>query len=822
MNRVRTLLGVLRGRLAPPDHARRLGRRGSVTITFAASLLLLLAAGGAGIDLMRAYGDEQKLSEVATLACQYATRPSVIQTASTNYAGSGSLGSFDANVKAFVASALHTQFPAGSASYGVTPVISGSPGSLMTIALASSSANTFMGMFGYSSVPLAATAQCFATTAPPQVNNNNTLIREDFANSYTNDNVIFVMPNGSRGYQSGVGAIPLHTSFPATPAFTGANGSQWYVMGYCLEFDQASNSIEYTSPGGGWSAELDCDNGSSNGGNSSISTQIYLEIGNYELRYFYAGRVEYPNYDPAYLCGSSANDLSWANDATTGSFWVGTAAENSARSNQINVYLDVPTASGAPPTHATLDGQTLAGSNLIDECVYSPPNHIAGGENNPVWIQRSVRVVVATPGFYWLSFAADGHSDSYGGQLADIVFCQGTCPGAVQDNFPSVTYNPYYPGGTIDATTQVNLPDWLNTTVLPTGLFYESFESPANAQNSGHDTYQYQTAGGTITSTTSGVLNYSTGTFGTAASGWPGASAAAGWPSAASPAVTPSKAGWAIAPQVAINYASELSGTTYAGFAASGSQYVELSLAPFPPYTSAASIMISRPFLLVPGYYNLSYRYFANLILTYSGTICGSTPAAAGASSGHVGTGVIRYTSAQVNVPVNINYLGVFLSNAQLVSTPNMMGTYGAITTYSNPDPSLADTPPVRSTSTTPKVPPDAISLANYQVSSTSALLDFCADAQSWTARSINFSIAKPGYYWLTFSSQMTDQNVYGNGAGIDAITLSALGSLAMPSPPATYVPVPVGNPQPSRQQWASDNSFYIMADPPTFPAPQQ
>jgi Flp pilus assembly protein TadG len=803
----------------------RRDRRGNIALTFAVSTILIMISVGAGMDLMRAYGDQQKLTEVAALTCQFATRPSVILTASTNYAGTGSLGSFNSTVNGYLTTELHTQFPSTAPAYNATGQFTGAVNTQSSVALSSRVPTNFMRIVGFTTIPIAASATCFPTTAStlPQVNNNSILIQEKFTNTL-GSGTHYIEPSGAQGTVNGTaGNIPQNNSFPSNPGFTGSDGSQWYIMGYCLETDTVG-SINAVIPNSGTAAELDCDNGAGSAGNSSISTQIYLEAGNFELRYYYAGRIDYPNYDPVYLCGSSVNDLSWANDNTTSASWVGSAVAGSTRSNQINVYLDAPNAhTGQPPTHRTLDGQTLAGSNLIDECLYSPPSGI-GLNDNALWVQRSVRIYVNTPGYYWLTFAADGHSDSFGGQVSDIVLCQGTCSGTVQDNFPSVSYNPYYPGGSFNTAVSTLLPDWLNPNGYNKGLFNESFESPVNPQNTGHDTYQYQTAGGTITSTTRGVLNYSTGTFGTSASGWPSASAAAGWPTAVSPAVTPSAAGWAIAPQVAIVYGSEVSGTTYTGFAASGSQYAEIGLAPFPPYTGPSSILISRPFLLVPGYYNLSYQYVTDEVLNYTGMDCGSTPAAAGASTGNTSTGTLRYSSIQATVPVNINYVGVFMSNAQLVSTPNMMGTYGATTTYSNPDSTLADTPPVRATSTTATVPPDAISLTNYQVSTTSALLDFCAYSPTWFARSVNFSITKPGYYWLSFSSRMTDANAIGTGGGIDAITLSALGSLAMTSPPKPYVAVPVGAPQPGSQLAAADGSgdFYIIADPLTFPAAPQ
>ena len=218
-----------------------------------------------------------------------------------------------------------------------------------------------------------------------------------------------------------------------------------------------------------------------------------MPAGSYELRYAYASRIPYPDYDPTYICGSSASDLSWANDTNpSGSnvhAGVGVAI-NALRTNQINVYLDLNTGSNAPPLHTTLDGtQQLGGSNLIDMCLY--------GMN---WIQRSTSVSVTTPGYYWLSFAADGASDSFGGQLDDIQLCRVSCSGPVQDNYTTAWSvsnllfeddfeSPVYSGSTYNNNGNVNNSNgsssfwnvsgngWSNAPIQPTSVL--AFGLPA-------------------------------------------------------------------------------------------------------------------------------------------------------------------------------------------------------------------------------------------------------------------------------------------------------------------------------------------------------
>ena len=266
-------------------------------------------------------------------------------------------------------------------------------------------------------MPVSASVHCF--DAPANINqvvNSPDVVAENF-DAPTNpcNGVCYINSGGTLGAP----ATPT-TTFPSSPAYTGTNGNGWYVTGYCLEID-VTGITQQTSPGAGHTAELDCDNGTGTAGNSAITTKVYLETGNYELRYYFAARVDYPDYDPAYICGSTAFDVSWANDTTTS----GGPAAIALRNNQLEVYLD-QVSGASPPMHTTEFGnQQLAGGNLVDLCVYSKG-----------WIQRSVRVYVSNPAFYWLTFAANGANNSYGGTLDNIMMCQGTCAGTPQDNFP--------------------------------------------------------------------------------------------------------------------------------------------------------------------------------------------------------------------------------------------------------------------------------------------------------------------------------------------------------------------------------------------------
>lgn len=686
----------------------RLDERGNITILFGLAITVIVMAAGGGIDLSRAYQARQQLSEVATLSCQYASRPSIVSTVAASYSGTNGGTSYSEAVKAYINATLATQnFSWAQTTTNPFTYVAGGPAD---VTLTANVPATFMRIVRITQLPVGATAHCYDSPAnlPPNPVPNGAspyLVREGFESGCNCLN--YIRPDGTNGTITN----PT-TTIGSSPTYTGSNGNAWYVTGYCLERDPVNN-IKSTVPEGRFSAELDCDNHNGSfatAGNSSISTQSYLPVGNYELRYFYAGRVDYPNYNPTYLCGSTASDLSWANDTNSS----GGPVANALRTNQLNVYLDLNT-TNSPPQHTTIDrSQQLAGSNLIDMCVYSTN-----------WVERSIRIVVTNPGYYWLSFAADGQNDSYGAQLDNIRLCIETCPTALQDNFP-----------------------WANNT----DLFEDTFESPVYT-SSGCFNYPCSTAGN---------MNNSKGTSG-ATSGWPNQAAS----------------GWATAPYNQMDI-------QFDGKAAQGTQFLELDATAYGTMTTS-NRYISRPFLLDPGYYKVSYYYRSNGNLGYNTITCGATPSAAGFSG--FGSGP------------DTNVFGMFMGHAQLVSTPVGGGDLNSATQYNNP--------PNGALSSTPNFPLNAMSFSSFDASQPNALLDTCGYASSWQLRSANILITKPGYYWLSAAALGKAE---GAGAALDDVKLTALGSPYMSTPPSNRVTVPVPDPQPGSRQ--NFTGFYIIADP--------
>ncbi len=391
-----------------------------------------------------------------------------------------------------------------------------------------------------------------------------------------------------------------------------------------------------------------------------------------------------------------------------------------AKNNQVDVFLDADNNNSAP-THLINDGtMSLAGSNLIDSCVYSLN-----------WIQRSVRIYVTTAGYYWLSFAADGTNNSYGGQLDNIMLCVATCPGSLQDNFPFNSNE---------------------------ALFEDTFESPV------YSGWPYNT---------NGNMNNSDGT----SSVW-----------------DEEGYGWANAPTNQIPY--------WNSGCPQGNQCVELGW--------NANSLISRPILLDPGYYKVEYDYISEEIFSsLSGVYCGATPNAANISTLSAGSSnatnrVIGNSNGTLTHDTNT--VGVFMSHAQMASTPNMGNALGSTTSYTNPD---------GSTSTTPTVAPNGISLTNYNSAQVNPLLDICGYAATAQTRTAYVFIQKPAYYWLTLAA-LGSADAF--GGQIDDVKITALTSPYYSTYASNAVTIPVPSPQPSGT--VSYSGFYIVADPVEPPAP--
>jgi hypothetical protein len=175
-------------------------------------------------------------------------------------------------------------------------------------------------------------------------------------------------------------------------------------------------------------------------------------------------------------------------------------------------------------------------------------------------------------------------------------------------------------------TLQDNFPsNWVNST-----LFEDTFELPL--YTGGYINYN-------------GNLSSSYGTYtGLGTGGWPYGAAQ----------------GWATAPYNEMAY--------ILGYAAQGLQSIQLDGAISGSMTTT-NRLISRPFLLAPGYYKVSYNYVADAFFSSLGTnvYCGSTPSGAGVGTL---TGTASSTSRAIAYPLgtlslNTNIVALFMSHTE-------------------------------------------------------------------------------------------------------------------------------------------------------------
>jgi Flp pilus assembly protein TadG len=150
------------GKMAAIATWRRFGfdARGGVAIIFAFSLPMLTIALGGAVDLSRAYAARQTLSEVATLACQYASRPSVVGSGDfANSISAAGQAAYRKRVTDFIGKTLSTQ----NFQYPQTTLepFTFVPHGPADIRLTATVPTSFMAIAQIATVPVAAAVHCF-------------------------------------------------------------------------------------------------------------------------------------------------------------------------------------------------------------------------------------------------------------------------------------------------------------------------------------------------------------------------------------------------------------------------------------------------------------------------------------------------------------------------------------------------------------------------------------------------------------------------------------------------------------------------------------
>jgi Flp pilus assembly protein TadG len=131
--------------------------RANIAMSFGLVSVVLFSAMGVGLDLSRAYLARQKVSQVATLSCQYASRPSVIDTSTASYNGSGGGTTYVTQVTNFINTTWQSQNVNLTQNSG-TP-FSYTQGGSSTVTLSATVPTTFMEILGFRQIPITVQTQ---------------------------------------------------------------------------------------------------------------------------------------------------------------------------------------------------------------------------------------------------------------------------------------------------------------------------------------------------------------------------------------------------------------------------------------------------------------------------------------------------------------------------------------------------------------------------------------------------------------------------------------------------------------------------------------
>lgn len=168
-------------------------------------------------------------------------------------------------------------------------------------------------------------------------------------------------------------------------------------------------------PPPGVAVALELDTGIDSG---FIAKKFSADPGLHQVRYWYRDQARNEMVAPAWLCGAREEDVLWM-----------TSRDRSlaGNTNRMSVHLLLDEG-GKPPSNDLV----FHSGNRIEACYSS------GGR----WIERVIKVDIATRGDYWIAFRPEGRLDSIGPLIANILVCREPCsrdngePRAMANNFP--------------------------------------------------------------------------------------------------------------------------------------------------------------------------------------------------------------------------------------------------------------------------------------------------------------------------------------------------------------------------------------------------
>ncbi|CAN7293783.1 pilus assembly protein [Bosea sp. LjRoot90] len=356
--------------------------RGVSALMFGLAAPAIALAVGGGIDLSQAAARRQRIASEVEIGCREAALEINYQSSQT---GADPKKDYTSVANTKIRDRINSLSQSGVS--GVT-MTSSLANNVITAVASATSTNAFGGILGYNTIALRIERQCNYTLGtpgtPPGTGTGTVLFVESWETGHNVASNSWSVLKNWNGWttQSSQGGIEI-------------NGIP----------ELAANTIRF----GNFFAELDshcytsgCKTNSSMW--REFGTNPQLEVGDYELSYWYISRERNPAYGSQTLCAYKT-DAQAVWDKVKAADW-------REKTNRIEVFFQKKSSSYATPSK-DVDKAT----DQVDVCVHTDK-----------WTERKIPLKVTTKGTYRIFFQAAGREDTYGGLIDYIRFCSIKCP----------------------------------------------------------------------------------------------------------------------------------------------------------------------------------------------------------------------------------------------------------------------------------------------------------------------------------------------------------------------------------------------------------
>lgn len=347
--------------------------RGVSALMFGLATPMLALAVGGGIDYSQAASRRQRIASAVELACQHAAQEVGYRRAQP---GANPKQDHSQTIKDITTKKINNAEINGVSGVAVSSTI---VGDIITITATAASANAFAGILGYASISVGVERNCNVVAASVT---GKVLFSESFENNHNVASNSWTVLNNWNGWntQSGKGGIEIN----GIPSL-------------------AANEIRF----GNFFAELDshCYKSGCKTNSNMWREFTDLEIGDYELSYWYISRVRNPDYAGKTYCAYKTDSATKWSDLA--------AAKWDDQTNRIEVFFQQKKSG----SYSTPSKDVNKATDQVDVCVHTDK-----------WTERKIPLKVTTKGTYRIFFQAAGREDTYGGLIDYIRFCTGICP----------------------------------------------------------------------------------------------------------------------------------------------------------------------------------------------------------------------------------------------------------------------------------------------------------------------------------------------------------------------------------------------------------